>query len=369
MFFDLDIRGDALPPRTLCLTYDDGPGPRTSEIGAFLAARGIAAAFFFIGAHARSFPEVAPRLRSLGHVVGNHTDTHPVLVPFARDGGDAVGELTRAEAAIAADRPTDPVFFRPPYGDWREDGATTSPLAGPLNASGRLPTTVGPIGWDIDRADWRFWLDRRAAEDCGLAYLEAIEAAGRGIVLMHDGSESAEIRDHNRTFEMTCWLVPILEARGYRFARLDEVPAVASATRVDRQVAFRAESGRFATLPPGPAARLACGAKDIGGRETFGIIPLGRGKFALRAWDGGYLGPTAGGEVVARSGEPQAWTIEPAAGGRLLLRAEDGRAWGLGDEVAGEFTLRDGRASPFEIRPAFDEGRPAGPEVGSDVGG
>ncbi len=99
MFFDLDLRGDALPPKTLCLTYDDGPGqtegvgpgPKTAELGHYLAERGIAATFFVIGRHVRAYPGIVARLRAGGHIVANHTDTHPTLVSFVRDGGD-VGE-------------------------------------------------------------------------------------------------------------------------------------------------------------------------------------------------------------------------------------------------------------------------------------
>src|SRR3954467_15514289 len=55
MFFDVNIVGDRLPPGTLCLTYDDGPGrseggeddpgPRTPELGAFLRSEGVPATF------------------------------------------------------------------------------------------------------------------------------------------------------------------------------------------------------------------------------------------------------------------------------------------------------------------------------------
>ncbi len=32
MFFHVDIKGERLPYRTLCLTFDDGPGPRTFDL-------------------------------------------------------------------------------------------------------------------------------------------------------------------------------------------------------------------------------------------------------------------------------------------------------------------------------------------------
>ena len=224
MLHDHDLRGVDLPRRTLCLTYDDGPGPQTAELGDYLAGRGIAATFFLIGERARAQPEVVAQLRAAGHLVGNHTDTHPTLVSFLRDGGDVVAELARADAAIGADGAT---FFRPPYGYWRDDAPggdpAVSPVAAALNASGRFPHLVGPVGWDVDARDWQFWREGGSAEACGRAYLAAIEAAGGGIVLMHDGGETPALRDGNRALELARWLVPRLEDRGYRFARLDAV--------------------------------------------------------------------------------------------------------------------------------------------------
>lgn len=64
MFFDLDLKGDLLPPRTVCLTYDDGPGatdgpgpgPRTSALGRYLCEQGIPATFFMLGRHVEQHP-------------------------------------------------------------------------------------------------------------------------------------------------------------------------------------------------------------------------------------------------------------------------------------------------------------------------
>ena len=59
MFFANPITGDTLPSKTLCLTYDDGPGetagtgpgPRTLAIAECLARYGVRATFFVCGKH------------------------------------------------------------------------------------------------------------------------------------------------------------------------------------------------------------------------------------------------------------------------------------------------------------------------------
>lgn len=228
MLLDHDLTGSDLPPKTLCLTFDDGPGPDSAAIGTLLASLGIAATFFGIGRHARERPKVIAQLREQGHGVGNHTETHPTLVSFLRDGGDVVAEVEQAQAALGD--PPGVTLFRPPYGYWREEGKVASPVASALNASGRFSNLVGPIGWDIDARDWSFWQAGRPVEECGQAYLDAVEArTAGGIVLLHDWGHSTEMQQGNRSLELVRWLVPRLLARGNRFVGLDALPAVRGA--------------------------------------------------------------------------------------------------------------------------------------------
>lgn len=101
MFFDLDIKADRLPPKTICLTYDDGPGetpgpgpgPHTRGLGRYLFEQGIQATFFMLGQHVERYPSLPRELRAWGHLVGNHTYSHPGLVRLAQAGGDVVGEV------------------------------------------------------------------------------------------------------------------------------------------------------------------------------------------------------------------------------------------------------------------------------------
>ena len=60
MFFDRDIKGDGLPPRTICLTYDDGPNdPDTPRLLDVLARPGVRATFFLIGRFVVERPGIA----------------------------------------------------------------------------------------------------------------------------------------------------------------------------------------------------------------------------------------------------------------------------------------------------------------------
>jgi peptidoglycan-N-acetylglucosamine deacetylase len=240
MFLHADIKGNDLPAKTLCLTYDDGPGetdgegsgPRTTELGQYLAAEGIQATFFVIGRHAERHPETLAALRRGGHTIGNHTYRHPGLVSLAECGGDVVGEVARTDAIIRPYADGGVVFFRAPYGNWRQIDPQTgadrciSVVAELLNSCDQLSHIIGPVNWDISAEDFAYWRRGAAAAEAADAYLREIEKAGRGIVLMHDSSEEARTRAGNRTLELTMLLVPELRRRGYRFVPLTELPQV-----------------------------------------------------------------------------------------------------------------------------------------------
>jgi peptidoglycan/xylan/chitin deacetylase (PgdA/CDA1 family) len=263
MFFDQDLKGDRLPAQTLCLTYDDGPGetegdgpgPHTLELGRYLFEQDIQATFFVVGRHAEGRDGLLRRLREWGHLVGNHTWSHPGLVALALAGGDVVGEVGRTAALIAPYVAGDVIFFRAPYGNWREkagpdsaEDKATSIVADRLNRSGRFGDHVGPVNWDVCAEDWECWRHGLPAEECARRYLEEIDRVGRGIVLMHDSSEEEALRARNRALQATKLMVPVLKDRGYRFVRLDAVPQVQSAVRICRR--RRAEAPECRRVTP-----------------------------------------------------------------------------------------------------------------------
>ncbi len=235
MLFDQGLFGSSLPPRTICLTYDDGPGPETRDLAEYLHSEGIAATFFVVGQAAERQPELLHEIRRWGHLIGNHTYSHAGLVDLASAGGDVVEEVARADAVI---RPfvSGPVLLRPPYGSWRRktrpDGPEdwpTSLVAERLRGSGRFPHYVGPVMWDICAEDWECWCRGVPVEETARRHLEAVEQASRGIVLLHDSSEDPMLRPRNRAGALTMLLVPMLKARGYRFVPPSDVAEVHAA--------------------------------------------------------------------------------------------------------------------------------------------
>lgn len=105
--------------KCVALTFDDGPGPYTSQILDTLDSRGVKATFFEIATAIPRFPEVVRRQVASGMEVGSHTVTHRQLplLPLAEQQREADGASDRL---VEAGAPR-PVMMRPPYGAWNQD--------------------------------------------------------------------------------------------------------------------------------------------------------------------------------------------------------------------------------------------------------
>lgn len=232
MLANHNLNGSTLPYKTLCFTFDDGPGetngdgpgPKTIRLAEYLIAEGIYATFFMTGKHLSQYPHLARQVWDMGHTVGNHTWHHPdFLKPETFVPGETkVTEIEKTQKLISAFNPANNIFFRAPYGTWSED------VAAELNASLKTGINyIGPIGWDVNENDWNFWLNKNTPGSCAAAYLQGIQQAGRGIVVMHDSTtDHEEIKLNNRTLEMVKILVPQLKNLGYKFVRLQDVPGI-----------------------------------------------------------------------------------------------------------------------------------------------
>jgi peptidoglycan-N-acetylglucosamine deacetylase len=228
-----EIRGGSMAPKTLALTFDDGPGPRTGELSTYLKAEGIQAGFFVNGRQLLNGTATLAQLVADGHVVANHTENHPSLTAgfggTRPDDPTVIAELEQTDVKIAPFVTNERLLFRPPFGHYdATTHATLEPTA--------MNKYVGPIGWDIGEqmgpaqaADWDCWVKENdsdgvqlTTEACGELYLQEIEAKGKGIVLLHDPYGWAE----GNTVDMVKYLVPKLKAEGFAFQRVDLVPAI-----------------------------------------------------------------------------------------------------------------------------------------------
>ncbi len=91
-----------LPPRTVVLTFDDGPNAHadvTARLLAVLARHGVRAAFSLIGDQVDREPQLVRQVYRAGHLLVNHSYAHHRLLLF--HAGMLEREIDRCDAAIA----------------------------------------------------------------------------------------------------------------------------------------------------------------------------------------------------------------------------------------------------------------------------
>lgn len=211
---------------TVALTFDDGPNANTRAVLDVLKAHNVKATFFIVGRMARAYPEVLQRIAAEGHLLANHSATHALLGrKYVAHPEMLIDQIREVDNYIRPLMPANAKFyFRAPYGAWRSQHAAI------LNADPVLKQYVGPVYWDIggditmsrdgyilSSADWDCWHKHWSVDTCAKGYLRETRRKDGGVVLMHCiHRQSAELADD---------VITALQQEGYRFVRLDEVPA------------------------------------------------------------------------------------------------------------------------------------------------
>ena len=225
-----EIFGTSLPPKTVVLTFDDGPHTKhTDEILDILKRFDAPAIFFQLGqnlgkldAQGKAQPggnaAVAKRVLAGGHLLANHSFTHGVM---ARMGDDAVRtEASNTEALLDATGRTPSTLFRFPYGARNE---------AKLNAVEALK--LRSMMWSVDSMDWADPVPKSIAD----RVLTETDKAQRGIILFHDIQA--------RTVQALPLVLDQLVADGYRFATWRDGKFVVNAPRRAAPDAGIASSG------------------------------------------------------------------------------------------------------------------------------
>jgi len=307
MFFSKGLDGSDLPDKTICLTFDDGPGstngdgpgPQTLELATYLYEKRIPATFFVIGTFAKSKIALLKQVSKMGHLIANHTFDH--MSCNEGTGVQAAKQIIKTDKII--DKVRTPLrLFRPPYLTWHWT------VAGQLNWTA-ASRDIGPVWCDISGDDWECWQQGQDATTCANKYFSLIQDKCKGIVLMHDSSWEGDIRVNNLTFQTVKILIPQLITKGYTFIRLDSIPQIVDAAKIS-VIALKAPNGKYVSPQYGGGGEVFADGPSVGAWEPLGLIDLGgeppnsgEKNIALRCLSGHYLSPQdGGGGIVLANG-------------------------------------------------------------------
>jgi peptidoglycan/xylan/chitin deacetylase (PgdA/CDA1 family) len=195
---ELRLRRHCARAGALALTYDDGPGARlTPRLLDLLAEHDARATFYVLGERALAAPQVIDRLVAEGHELACHGYAHVDGVRAPR--AEVVRDIERGYAALGRWR-GDEAAFRPPYGKLTP-------------RTWRLVRRRGArLGWwTVDSRD-------SLLEPPDLdAAVRRVEAAGGGVVLLHDFDRGPGDREREEfTLAVTAALLDLARRRGWR---------------------------------------------------------------------------------------------------------------------------------------------------------
>ncbi|WP_258171152.1 polysaccharide deacetylase family protein [Paenibacillus sp. R14(2021)] len=189
--------------RKVALTFDDVPDPKyTPQVLETLARFKVKATFFVVGQRADAYPALVKRMRSEGHIIGNHSYNHPV---FSRVSLLTLQQqITRTEYIIRPLAGYSPRYVRPPYGEIMPEQVEW------LRSKGYIV-----VNWDVDSQDWR-------SLDSNKILINIKKTLQPGsIILQHAGG--GEGQDLSGTLAALPRLIKLLQSKGYQIVTLPEL--------------------------------------------------------------------------------------------------------------------------------------------------
>ncbi len=214
-----------LPPKTIALTFDDGPDPTwTPQVLAVLRKYRVPGTFFVVGSNVGRHPELATAIRDAGSELGVHTFSHPDLVDVSP--WRMQRELDETQLVIAGSAGLTTYLLRPPY-------SSTAEAIDDLGY--RTVTAAGALGYvsvftTHDSEDWQ----RPGVDAIVRNATPRPDDPNGAVVLMHDAGG-----DRSETVAGLDRYIPMMLAKGYRFttvtAALGEPPADAPASAQNRR--------------------------------------------------------------------------------------------------------------------------------------
>ena len=205
-------------PKSIVLTFDDGPDPRwTPQILDILSREHVPATFFIVGEQAQRYPDLVWREWHEGHELGNHTLSHPNLALHGPQ--RTLLEITTTQRILESITGHSTALFRPPY------SMDIEPRTGSELQALVVAATYGliAVGEANDPQDWNLGLVGSGGKQGADRIVESVwQDRDQGdVVLLHDAGG-----DRSATVAALPRLIERLHAGGYSFITLAQMRGV-----------------------------------------------------------------------------------------------------------------------------------------------
>lgn len=210
------VGGEYIEPKTVALTFDDGPNEEyTGILLDGLRERGVKATFFLAGVCIEGNEELVRRMEEEGHLIGVHCMQHTQLTKESVQ--DSVEQLRAAKQMIEeilnetseaaegdagegnGEKRRQIEYVRPPFGAWNEE----------LDEAVRTELSLEPVFWDVDSLDWEL-------QNSSSIVRKVVQNAESGdVILMHD--------EFGTSVEAALEIIDNLMAKGYTFVTVNEL--------------------------------------------------------------------------------------------------------------------------------------------------
>jgi peptidoglycan/xylan/chitin deacetylase (PgdA/CDA1 family) len=183
--------------KTIYLTFDDGPVPSVTDfVLEELSQRGMKATFFMVGDNVVKHTDLARRVRSQGHQIGNHTHNH--LNGRLCSTEEYLLNVAECQYTITTLLDAPSMLFRPPYGRMKAEQVKA------------VAETHQIIMWDVVSGDY----DPKQSADRCLPKIKQYTRNG-SIILFHDQKKTEKI-----LLKVLPAFLDFIQAQGFRLALL-----------------------------------------------------------------------------------------------------------------------------------------------------
>jgi peptidoglycan/xylan/chitin deacetylase (PgdA/CDA1 family) len=167
-----NINGRGFPANTWSITYDDGPGAKTTpQVLANLNSYGYKATFFVLAQQTLALPGITKSLVDAGMDMASHSYTHAQITKLGPQGREK--EIVQAKAVIEKQTGKRVKLFRLPYGAGTGVTAIRQLIA---------QHNMVHVFWNVDTLDWQ---DKNPHSILARS-LKQMSAYKGGVVLFHD---------------------------------------------------------------------------------------------------------------------------------------------------------------------------------------